>query len=220
MNYSTFKSLLFENKDEDYAYFSGKLSNSDYQVIGVRTPILDKIIRANYLDNELNPELFEYQKYQELAIAYFAFNLLRRNSSVEQLQFLEENIYKARSWAVTDTLGKYMKKCHYEQYFEVYKSLYKKKDTYSRRFAYVLGLKFYHDKRILNVLNYLTLEEEYMVLVAEAWLLSCIAIKYPHEIFEFLKNLNDIKLKRKTISKISDSYRFSKEQKDKFKSLR
>ncbi len=86
--------------------------------------------------------------------------------------------------------------------------------------SYILGLKLYKDERILNILNYMTYNEEYMVMMAEAWLLSTIAIIYPSEICNFLKDLKDNTLKRKAISKICESYRFDELTKDKFKSLR
>ena len=86
--------------------------------------------------------------------------------------------------------------------------------------AYVLGLKLYKDKRILDVINYINVNEDYMVMMAEAWLLATIAITYPNEIYGFLVQTNDVTLKRKTISKISDSFRFDQSTKEKFKLLR
>jgi hypothetical protein len=56
--------------------------------------------------------------------------------------------------------------------------------------------------------------------MAQAWLLSFIAIKYPEEVFSYLSSISDEKLIRKTVSKICDSFRFSQEQKEHFKSLR
>ena len=86
--------------------------------------------------------------------------------------------------------------------------------------AYILALKQYRDKRILDVLSYIKTNEEYMVMMAEAWLLSVIALSFEDEIFEYLSNSNDITLKRKTISKICDSFRFTNESKERFKMLR
>ena len=86
--------------------------------------------------------------------------------------------------------------------------------------VYIVGLKFYKDQRILKILKYLTLNEEYMVMMGEAWLLATVAIDYPNEVYDYLKDLKDMTLKRKTISKISDSFRFTDETKNRFKSLR
>jgi 3-methyladenine DNA glycosylase AlkD len=84
----------------------------------------------------------------------------------------------------------------------------------------VLGLKLYKEKDILKILSLLNANEEYMVMMAEAWLLATIAITYPEEVYDFLKETKDVVLKRKTISKISDSFRFDEKTKNKFKNLR
>ena len=86
--------------------------------------------------------------------------------------------------------------------------------------SYIVGLKFSKDKRILDITKYMTLNDEYMVLMGEAWLLATIAITYPNEIYEYIKDCRDLTLKRKTISKINESYRIESEVKTKFKSLR
>ena len=70
-------------------------------------------------------------------------------------------------------------------------------------------------KDILKVLDYIKHNEEYMVMMAEAWLLATAAICYPQEIFYYLKDKADLTLKRKTISKICDSFRFTDETKEK-----
>ena len=59
-----------------------------------------------------------------------------------------------------------------------------------------------------------------MVMMAEAWLLSVIAITNEDKVFDYLKNCPDLTLKRKAISKINESFRFSQISKERFKSLR
>ena len=86
--------------------------------------------------------------------------------------------------------------------------------------AYVLGLKQYRDEKIIKIFNFINFNEEYMVMMAEAWLLATIAITFPNETYQFLNETSDLILKRKTISKICDSFRFNDEIKSKFKNLR
>ena len=62
--------------------------------------------------------------------------------------------------------------------------------------------------------------EDYMVMMGEAWLLSFVAIYFPQEVLSYLRNSNDLSLKRKAISKICDSYRFDEDSKNEFKKLR
>ena len=220
MKYQELERHLFEIADKKFADFSKSLSNSEYISIGVKNPVLRQIVKERIKDEELKLDDFVLGKYLEVDFIYFGLALSRLKSVDEQLEFLKKNIKKAKSWAITDCTQTYLKKCSFEQYWDFYLSLYKSSYTYDRRMAYIVGLKFYKDQRILEILKYLTLNEEYMVMMGEAWLLATVAIDYPNEVYDYLKDLKDMTLKRKTISKISDSFRFTDETKNKFKSLR
>ena len=211
---------LFSIGDKKFASFSKTLSNSDYQVIGVKNPALRSLIKEHKDDKELSPSEFELGKYLEIDFVYFGLSLVRCKNVDEQLKFLEKKIKLAKSWAITDCMSTYIKKVSFEKFFDFFLKKYKSKYTYDRRMGYVLALKQYKDKRILKILPLIQENEEYMVMMGEAWLLSVVALTFENEVFDYLKNLNDITLKRKTISKICDSFRFSQESKNRFKSLR
>lgn len=219
MKYHELVSLLFDNKDPRFAEFSQSLSNSDYISIGVKNPVLREIIKNHINDHELLLEYFELGKYLEIDFIFFGLGVLRLKTNKEKLNFLKENIHQAKSWAITDSVATYIKKLMFEDYWAFFMGMYHSKHIFDRRMAYVLGLKVYQDKKILHILHYINTNEEYMVMMAEAWLLATIAVKYPTEIHEFLENLDDLTLKRKTISKISDSFRFDQQTKNKFKEL-
>ena len=220
MTYIELKEYLKKIGDQKFASFSKTLSNSDYLVLGVKNPVLRSIIKEHKNDAELNPNDFELGKYLEIDFIYFGLSLVRLTNTKAQLQFLKDEIRLAKSWAITDCVSTYLKKVSFEDFFEFYKATYKSKYTYERRMAYILALKQYRDERVLKILPLITLNEEYMVMMAEAWFLSVLALSFEDEVFSYLKNLDDLTLKRKTISKISDSYRFDVSSKDRFKSLR
>ena len=220
MNYNELEKYLISIGDKRHAEFSKSLSNSEYISLGVKNPFLRQIIKEHLNDIELNTDEFKLGKYLEVDFIYFGLCLSRLKTIDEQLDFIKKNVKKAKSWAITDTLNAYFKKCTFEKYWDTYMYLNHSKHTYDRRFAYIFGLKFYKDERILNILTHLTYNEEYMVMMSEAWLLQTIATIYPNEIYEFLKKCSDLTLKRKTISKISDSFRFDEKTKNRFKSLR
>lgn len=220
MKYIELKEYLRKIGEEKFASFSKTLSNSDYFVFGVKNPTLRAIIKEHKNDAELNPNDFEIGKYLEIDFIYFGLSLVRLTNTKAQLQFLKDEIRLAKSWAITDCVSTYLKKASFEDFFEFYKATYKSKYTYERRMAYVLALKQCKDERILKILPFLTLHEEYMVMMAEAWFLSVLALTYQDQVFDYLKNLDDVVLKRKTISKIVDSYRFTSNDKNRFKSLR
>lgn len=220
MKYTELKDFLLSNADKKFSEFSKTLSNSDYKVIGIKNPVLRDLIKQHVKDEELKTEDFKIGEYLEVDFIYFGLSLARLKNIDDQFKFLEKNIRYAKSWAITDTVSTYLKKHDFKKYFDFFKKLYCSSHTYDRRMAYVVGLKHYKDERILGVLSYISLNDDYMVMMAEAWLLATVAIQYPNEIYDFLKETQDITLKRKTISKINDSFRINEDIKNKFKELR
>lgn len=220
MNYEQLINYLFDNSNPKFATFSKTLSNSDYQVIGIKNPQLRQIIKDHVDDNEMNLDDFKLGVYLEIDFIYFGLSLSRLKESNKQLAFLKEKIRYAKSWAITDCISTFLKKVSFVEFYDFFLQTYKSKHTYERRMAYVLALKQYKDKSILKILDLIQLNEQYMVMMAQAWLLSVIAIVYEDKIYDYLANCPDIVLKRKTISKISDSFRFDNTSKDRFKSLR
>ena len=220
MTYEELIKTLFENRNEKFAAFSKSLSHSEYISIGVKNPELRAIIKEHKKDPQLLLSDFELGKYLEVDFIYFGLALSRLQTIDEQLSFLQKEIKKAKSWVIVDSVPTFLKKHRFQDYQSYFFKTYKSKDLYERRSAYVLGLKHYRDKNILSLLPHFTLNEEYMVYMAQAWLLSFTAIKYPEEVFSYLSSISDEKLIRKTVSKICDSFRFSQEQKEHFKSLR
>ena len=220
MTYKELLDYLFSIRSEKHAQFAGNLSNSGYITIGVKNPILRQLAKDHYKDKDMVLEEFELSKYLEVDFVYFAIGLKRCKTIEEQLDFLDKNIKYAQSWAVTDTINNSIKKCPFDLYWNFFLAHWNSEHIYTRRFCYIFGLMFYKDKKILQIFNYLHEFDEYMVMMSEAWLLQTIAIVYPQEVFNQLEKLQDQKLKLKTISKICDSFRFTSEEKEKFKSLR
>lgn len=220
MKYKELEEYLFSNRDQKFALFSKSLSNSDYISIGIKNPILKDIIKKHKDDLELKLEDFVLGKYLEIDFIYYGLSLSRLNTIDEQLLFLKNNIKNAKSWAITDCVPPFLKKLSFDKYYDFFLDTYNSNNTYEERISYVLGLKYYKEKEVLKIIPLIKLNKEYMVMMAEAWLLSVIAITYPTDVFDFLKSIDDITLKRKTISKICDSRRIEEGLKNKFKSLR
>lgn len=220
MKYEQLLEYLMQQSDEKFAAFSKTLSNSDYNVIGVKSPVLRSFIKEHLKDEELKTEDFKIGEYLEIDLIYFGLALSRLKTNKEKLDFLLEKVKYAKSWAITDTVCTYFKKLTFYEYYDFFLKTYNSKFTYERRMAYVLGLKVYKEKEILKIISLMNENEEYMVMMAEAWLLATVAIPYPDQVYKFLVSTKDMALKRKTISKISDSFRFSEETKNKFKEIR
>ena len=220
MTYKELEKYLFEISDKKFADFSKSLSNSEYISIGVKNPVLRQIVKEHAKDENLRLDEFEIGKYLEVDFIYFGLALSRVKTIEEQLNFLRDNIKKAKSWAITDCVQTYLKKSDFNTFLKFFKDLHDSNFIYERRFCYVFGLKHWKNPRIFDIFPLIQTNEEYMVMMAEAWLLATVAIQYPDQVYTYLEHLDDVALKRKTISKMCDSFRISDEQKVRFKKLR
>lgn len=220
MTYQELLTHLFSISDKKFASFSKSISNSSYEVIGVRNPALRAIIKEHKNDVELLTDDFVLGKYLEVDFIYFGLSLSREKNINSQLKFLKEKIHLAKSWIITDCSSSFLKKTSFDAFYDFFIDMYQRKNIYERRMAYVLALKQYKDERIKEILPLIKVEEEYMVYMAEAWLLSVIALTYEDDVFDYLAKTDDLVLMRKTISKICDSYRFDEKSKNRFKELR
>ena len=220
MKYCELLNYLLSIGDEKYVAFQKPLSNSDYKIIGIKIPVLKKIAKEHYKDSDLNLDEFEHHSYLEVEMLNFIIGMLRNKSIDEKLEFILANVKYADSWMITDAPNAYLAKLDFERYIGFFKKTYQSKHTFTRRIGYVVGLKVFRDRRILEVLDLLKDDEEYMVTMGQAWLLATMAICYPEEIYGYLLTSNNVVLKKKTISKIVDSFRISDEYKIKFKTLR
>ena len=220
MTYQELLTHLFSISDKKFASFSKSISNSSYEVIGVKNPALRAIIKEHKNDVELLTDDFVLGKYLEVDFIYFGLSLSREKNINSQLKFLKEKIHLAKSWIITDCSSSFLKKTSFDAFYDFFIDMYQRKNIYERRMAYVLALKQYKDERIKEILPLIKTKEEYMVYMAEAWLLSVIALTYEDDVFDYLARTDDLVLMRKTISKICDSYRFDEKSKNRFKELR
>ena len=146
MNYQELEKHLFEISDKKFADFSKSLSNSDYISIGVKNPVLRSIIKEHTKDEELNLNDFKLGKYLEVDFIYFGLGLCRCKNVDEKLDFLDKNIYKAKSWAITDCMSTYIKKIKFDQFWKFFEKNNDSKYIFTRRMSYILALKFYKDR--------------------------------------------------------------------------
>ena len=220
MTYKELEKYLENNANKKFADFAKTVSNSEYLVFGVKNPVLRQIVKEHVKDEEMRLEDFKTGKYLEIDFIYFGLALSRCKNIDEQLELLKQNIKKAKSWAITDTAATYLKKLTFDKYWSFFLKLVKSPFIYDRRMAFIVGLKLAKDKNILKVTEYIQKDEEYMVMMGEAWLLATVAIYYPNEVYDYLLKCDDLTLKRKVISKMVDSFRIDEATKERFKGLR
>ena len=138
----------------------------------------------------------------------------------------EKHINKIDNWALCDTFCNSIKivKKYEEKYFNKAIEMCLSKEEFIARTGLVMILSnFVSEKNldtIFDTLNQIQ-SDKFYINMAEAWLVCELYIKYPKETLPFIKQnrLNKF-THNKAISKIHDSYRISKEDKEYLNSLR
>ena len=135
-------------------------------------------------------------------------------------------INKIDNWAICDSFCSSIKivRKYEEKYFQEAIKLSLNKEEFLSRVGLIIILNHFINennlKDIFDTLNKIQ-SDKFYINMAEAWLICEMYIKYLKETKEFLKNnkLNNF-TQNKAISKIFDSYRVDKEEKEKLKVLR
>lgn len=161
------------------------------------------------------------QKYHR---TYFQVSLAQRKTVEEKLAFIEENFDKLQDWWHVDQLSQFVDKyLTFEFAYEKAKKYIQSEMTFARRWGYVLFMPSLVKESDAAESLFLLFQndDEYYVQMAEAWLLSYLAIYAPEKTWNYLANCSlDYKIVGKAIQKICDSYRVSDEVKVKFKEIR
>lgn len=213
---------LFGAQDLKYKDFHKNLvpSVDENRLIGVRLPELRKIARKAYAENAEN--LLEY--YEEIMV--YGLTLSYKKCSAEaHMADIEKFVPLIDNWAVCDTCVssyKFTKKYRAEM-FGFVKS-YIGRGEYETRFAVVMLMNYYlEDGYIDEVLSLLkSIESDcYYINMAVAWALSAAFVKYREKTLEILKEKSlSADVQNKTVQKIRDSFRVSKEDKEYIKCLK
>lgn len=219
-DYKEFLNRLFSLQDLKYKEFHSSLVlNSKYEFIGIRLPMMRDIakeIAKDDIKGFLNVAQDKY--YEEVMIQ----GLVISHIEDEELfhKYFKKHIKKIDNWALCDSFCSSLKivRKHEEKYFNEAIELSLNKEEFISRVGLVMILNHFVKKnnlhRIFEILNKIS-SEKFYVNMAEAWLLCDMYIKYPEETKTYLKNnkLNKF-TQNKAISKIHDSFRVSKEDKE------
>ena len=155
MNYNELLDYLSSIKDDKFASFSKSLSNSSYNVIGVKNPIIKKIIKEHKNDEELDINDFILGEYVEVDLIYFGLAISRLNSIDKQLAFLKSKIKLAKSWMITDCVSSFLKKMTFKQFYNFFTKKLPLRFHPSPllqflRMNFLLSLRVYHNFYISN----------------------------------------------------------------------
>jgi len=196
-------SLLPKNyKTKDVDTLNKKLIKRDIDVSFLKNIVLDK------------------QKYHR---TFFQVSLMKLKKNEEKFKFIEDNFYNINDWWHVDQLTQFISKVDLDFAYNKAKEYVNHKWTFARRWGYVLFMPtLVKDSRSFNmIVSLLKNDNEYYVVMAEAWLISYLAIYYPDKTLNYLKDCDlNYDIVGRAIQKICDSFRISNEYKLKFKEIR
>ena len=139
------------------------------------------------------------------------------------MKFIEENAYLLNDWWHVDQLPQFLKNLNLEYVYNKAKIYCNDNNPFLRRWGYVIFMPtLVKDERSFDmIISLLKNDEHYYVIMAEAWLISYLAIYFPEKTLKYLNDCNlSYDIVGKGIQKICDSFRIDDEYKEKFKLIR
>lgn len=219
---------LQQSADEKYRIFTAKLLPPDVPFLGVRIPVLRGIAKQLIKEGravaylEIPPEKL---KYQDELILYALLLAQSKQPYPLKLKQIKAFVPFINSWAVCDIFCAALKdvKTVPENFYEAFLSYTQSKAEYQIRFFYVIALGYFITPAYLEAVFSAIRRQQYVGFydkMAVAWLLSVAYVKYPRQTENFILTAPlDSFVFKKTISKICDSFRVSKEAKVRLRTL-
>ncbi len=164
------------------------------------------------------------QDKQQYFRTYFQVSLARRPAIAEKMRFIEENFDLLQDWWHTDMLPQFLgNQLSFDFALEKARKYVRSPLPYVRRWGYVLFIPrlVRAPEKIEPLFALFQREEVYHVVMAQAWLLSCLAMCDPDRTWEYLRDCDlGYNIVGRAIQKICDSFVISPEDKARFKALR
>lgn len=217
-NVDRFELYLYSIRRENKIEWTKNIVCTNMDTLAILFPDLKNIAKKIYKGNyESFLDLMPHKYFESLIIDAYLISFIKDYKL--QIKYIEKLSKYIDSWSVTDAL-KFNIKNHEEDYINYAKKLVTSDKLYLRRigvrilFSYT-KLDDYVDE-VFSIINALKSEEEYYVNMAVAWLVCELIIYQRNKTFKYLENHNLNKFTiNKSISKCRDSYRVSKEDKEK-----
>lgn len=217
---------LYKNSEDSYKEFHSSLVPGISNILGVRVPKLREIAKKAAKENYREfIENIDIQVYEELMLWGMVLGYAKL-SIEERKQELEKFVPYINNWAICDcscATYKFMRDFP-EEWMPFIKAYLTSKQEYELRFAVVCLLDFFiNETYIEQVLDLLVQvhHDGYYVKMAVAWAISVCYVKFPEKTEKILEeNLLDDFTHNKSIQKIRESYRVTKENKERLQKMR
>ena len=217
---------LISLSDEKYRDFHKNLCPGVENILGVRLPILRKISKNlskdNYLDYLNNKDL---KYYEEIMIKGLTIGYIKVDNDT-RFDYIKNFIPYIDNWAVCDSFCNNLKftNKNMNEVWNFLMTYLSSSNEFELRFVIVMILNYFLTEEfiddVLNIFNNIH-HEGYYVKMAVAWAISFAYIHFPQKTLEFLKNNNLDKFTyNKSLQKIIESNRVSKDDKDLMRSMK
>ena len=211
---------LLENRDEKYADFNARLipNIERSRILGVRMPILRKIVKSNYTELEENGFLKELpHRYQEENLIHGIMISEIRNLKL-CIRELDRFLPFVDNWAVCDTFSPKIFQKHPKEVYEYIQKWIKSDKTYTIRYAVGLLLSNYLDehfqKEMLQLVSEVKSEEYYVNMMLAWYFATALAKQYEATMLLIEAKTLPSFVQNKTIQKARESKRNSTESKE------
>ena len=226
---------LIGMSDKKLAKMTAKLCpDTDIKdILGIKIPELRKKAKKIVASKEFNQYIeecnkVERKKYieeiilQGLVIAYSKIDL------EQKLDYMKVYVPQINNWIINDTVCatlKVKKSQEQNMLWNFILPYLKSKNQFEVRFAVVIMLdNFINEEYVDKVIVKLdkVKNKEYYAEMAISWTLAEIGIKFNNKAMEYLKGNNNLDnfTFNKTLQKMRESYRVSKEQKEELKAMK
>ena len=223
--YQEYINYLISIKEDRYKEFHSKLCFTKYKILGIRLPIIRKI--SKQISNTNYKDFLKYTKskyYEEVMIEGLVISTIKDEIIFDK--YFTKYINKIDNWGICDSFCNSLNIVNKNpsKYFKLCKELPLSTEEFISRVGLIIILNYFIKKEyltdIFNILDSIK-SDKYYVNMAQAWLICELYIYYPQATEKYLKNnkLNKF-THNKSISKIRESYRISKETKEYLNTLK
>ena len=196
-------------------------ANLDRLPVNYKTGDVDRLIR-DYVRQKMDPAPLRDHILadQRLHRVYFFVALKQIPKVADRMAFIHENLLFSDWWHTDQLLG-FVMDLPLEEALAYARGYVGSDDPFIRRWGYVLFISKLGRGHAEELLPLCHEDDHYTVQMAQGWLISELAVFQPDVVFSWLKeNGLSYRINGKAIQKICDSYRISREWKERFKGLR
>lgn len=212
--------FLQKNKDENNAAFERKLISTNYEILGLKTKLIEDYAKMLAKENADISLFLPFKYYEEILIAGIMIGK-RKISAKEKVGQIRQLLPFIDNWGTCDCILSRLKNMESEK--EFFFSLLNEKNPFYQRFGVVWILKYYLKIDVKHSLFLIknTKNDNYYLKMAKSWAYAE-AFVYDFELTKLTltQDESDIFVVKKSLQKALESYRISDKQKSALKKIR